>query len=293
MKRYSAIAAALLLAATPALADSTRFGLDADVLHDSNASRGLYDADRKADNILAVEGSVTHSMVTGPRSGAVFRAGARYSQFTTFDDLSNLALAGRAAWRIQPGTEFSSLIFEVAGNLVWLQHADSAIRDGTIATLEASMGSHLTDRVRLGAGAGMDQRSGGDPGRPGEVAIYDMKNSRLWATLDYRIGNKSTAYGRIMYVGGDQVFNSVTSSGFSGAWATDPALAGELGGVVNSYRVDSSTFVYDLGLNLPLTGGHALDFQFSYYTSKAEEGSQTGNKYDGMLLRASYLYRFQ
>ena len=293
MKRYPAIAAALLMAAPPALADSTRFGLDAEVLHDTNASRGLYDADRKADNILSAEGSITHSMVTGARSGAVFRGGARYSQFTTFDDLSNLAVTGRAAWRTQPGTEFSSPIFEIAGNLVWLMHADSVIRDGTIATLEASLGSHVTDRVRLGVGAAYDQRDGGDPGRAGEVAIYDMKNTRLWGTLDYRIGEKSTAYGRVMYVGGAQVFNSVTSGGLSGAWATAPASAKEFGRATDSYRVEAATFVYDVGLNLPLAGGHALDFLFSYYTSKAEEGSQTGNKYDGMLLRASYLYRFQ
>jgi len=102
MKRTTAIAAALLLAAQPALAESTRYGLDAEVLYDDNASRGLYDADRKADNILSLEGSATRSMLLGARSGAVFRAAARYSHFTEFGDLSNLALTGRAAWRIQP-----------------------------------------------------------------------------------------------------------------------------------------------------------------------------------------------
>lgn len=296
MPRYLLIAAALLLVASPPparAAEGWRYGISADAMVDDNVTRGLYDADVESDSVLSVEGSAVRSLLLGPRSGAVFRAAARYSQFLTFSDLSNLALSGRAAWRTQPGLNFSSPIFEVAGNLVWLQHADSELRDGTIFTIEGSVGSHLTDRVRLGAGIGWDTRSGGDPGRAGEVAIYDMDNTRLWASLDYRFGTRNTAYARLTQVNGDQVFNSVTVSGLSGAWATDPALASELGGTVNSYRVDSTTRLYELGVNLPLAGGHALDFLLSGYSAKAEEGPQSGNKYSGTILRATYFYRFQ
>jgi hypothetical protein len=293
MLRQSAFAATLLLAAPLAAAETPRFGLDVEVLYDSNASRGLYDADRKADSIASVEGSLVGSMPVGSRGGFVYRAAARYDYFSTFQDLSNIGLTGRVAYRVQPGTEFSSPFFEIAGNAVWLSHSDSELRDGTILSLEASIGSHLTDRLRLAGGLGVDQRDGGDPGRPGEVAIYDMEYARMWATLDYRFGVRNTAYGRIMYVTGDHVFNSVTVSGLTAAWATDPALAKELGGTVNSYRADATTFVYDLGLNIPLAGNRALDFFVSSYSSKLNEGPYTGSKYDGYQVRASYLYRFQ
>jgi hypothetical protein len=293
MKRQTAFAAGLLLAAPLALAEPVRFGLDAEYTYDDNASRGLYDADRKADNIFALEGSLTGSTALGSRGGLVYRAAARYNYFSTFQDLSNIALSGRAAYRIQPGTSYSSPFFEAAANIVWLSHSDSAIRDGMITSLEASIGSHLTDRVRLSGGMGVDERSGGDPGRPGEVAIYDMTNTRLWATLDYRFGVRNAAYARFMQVNGDQVFNSVTVSGLSSAWATDPALAKELGGTVNSYRVDSTTFVYDIGVNIPLSGNRAVDLLATSYSSKANEGPYTGQKYNGLLLRVAYLYRFQ
>src|SRR5512134_1022012 len=213
MPRYLLIAAALLLVASPPparAAEGWRYGISADAMVDDNVTRGLYDADVESDSVLSVEGSAVRSLLLGPRSGAVFRAAARYSQFLTFSDLSNLALSGRAAWRTQPGLNFSSPVFEVAGNLVWLQHADSELRDGTIVTIEGSVGSHLTDRVRLGAGLAWDQRNGGDPGRPGEFAIYDIDNTRLWASLDYRFGTRTIAYARILQVDGDQVFNSVT-----------------------------------------------------------------------------------
>lgn len=296
MKRTIALAGALLLLAPLApsqAAEGWRFGASGELAHDDNATRGLYDADQKGDSILSVEGSATRSMPLGARSGALFRAAAKYSHFATFDDLSNLSLSGKAAWRIQPGTGFSSPIFEVAGTLDWLQHADSELRDGTIMTLEASVGSHLTDRVRLGGGFAWDKRNGGDPGRTGEVAIYDMDSTRLWVNLDYRFGVGNTAYARITQVEGDQVFNSVTVNGLTGAWATDPAFAAELGRATDSYRVDSSTTVFDVGMNVPLARAHALDFLYTSYSSKAKEGTQNGNKYSGSIVRATYLYRFQ
>lgn len=296
MKRTAAIAAVLLLAAPPApvlAAEGWRYGASGEFAHDDNATRGLYDADQKGDSILSVEGSATRSMPLGARSGALFRGAAKYSRFATFDDLSNLSVSGRAAWRTQPGTVFNSPIFEVAGTLEWLRHADSELRDGTIMTLEASVGSHLTDRTRLGGGFAWSKRNGGDPGRAGEVAIYDLENTRLWAGVDYRFGARNTAYARVSLVQGDQVFNSVTVGGLTGAWATDPAFAAELGRATDSYRVDSSTTLFDIGVNVALVRAHSLDFLFTNYSSKAKEGTQNGNKYSGSIIRATYLYRFQ
>jgi hypothetical protein len=295
MTRTTALAALLLAASLASVhaAEGWRYGVSADVMVDDNVTRGLFDADIKGDTILTAEGSAVLSMPLGERSGALFRAAASYSHFATFTDLSNVALTGRAAWRTQPGRGFSSPIFEVAANLAWLQHSDSELRDGTIASLEASIGSHVTDRVRLGAGIALDTRDGGDPGRAGEVAIYDMDDTRFWANIDWRFGNRNTAYARITQIDGDQVFNSVTVSGLTGAWATDPALAKELGGTVNSYRVDSTTQLYEIGVNLPLARAHTLDFSYLGYSAKAEEGTQKGNKYDGSIIRATWFYRFQ
>ncbi len=299
MKRTIAIATiagALLLIAplAPALAaEGWRYGASGEFAHDDNATNGLYDADQKGDSILSVGGSATRSVMLGGRSGALLRAAAKYSHFTTFDDLSNLSLSGRAAWRIQPGTGFSSPIFEVAGTLEWLRHAESELRDGTITTLEASVGSHLTDRTRLGGGFAIDQRNGGDPGRAGEVAIYDMDSTRFWVDVDYRFGARNTAYARVTQMQGDQVFNSVTVGSLSGGRATDPAFAAELGRATDSYRVDSATTLFDLGVNWALNRASSLDFAYTSYSSKAKEGPQNGNKYSGSVIRATYLYRFQ
>lgn len=294
MTRICAIAALVALAAPLAqAAEDWRFGASGEVAYDDNATRGLFDADRKGDTIASVEGTAIRSMPLGQRGGALLRAAAKVSAFATFDDLSNVTLSGRAAWRAQPGRSFSSPIFELAGTLEWLQHADSELRDGTITTLEASIGSHLTDRVRLGGGLAWDKRNGGDPGIAGQVAIYDLESTRFWVNADYRFGVRNTAYARVTQVEGDQVFNSVTVNGLTGAWALDPAFAAELGRATDSYRVDSSTTVFDIGLNWALNRESALDFLYTRYSAKANEGSQEGNKYSGNIVRATWLYRFQ
>lgn len=289
MNRIAAVAAALLLAAAPALAaDAWRYGLDADLVHDDNATRGLYDG-VKADNLLALEGSATRSLLLGPHSGAVFRGALRYTQFADIKDISNIALLGRAAWRYQPTLGFSAPWYELAGQAQFLRHSDSTLRDGSIVTFEASAGSNLTDRARLSGGIGLDKRSGG-----GSAGLYDLSSNRLWGTFDLRLGVRNTLYARLTRLAGDQVFSSGSVSGLSAVWEDDPALRAPLGlAVANAYRLDATTFIYELGFNLPLRQNDALDFGLLHSSSKVNEGIAAGQKYTATQLRASYLYRFQ
>jgi hypothetical protein len=280
--RIIVIAAALLAGAPLALADSVRFGFDAEYLYDNNVPRGPFSADRKGDSAVSAEGSATGTMMLGPRSGAVLRAAARASAFATFNDLNSLALSGRAAYRVQPGTDFSSPVFELAASLWWLKHSASALRDGPLGTLEASVASHVTDRVRLGAGVGLDKRHGG-----GSAGLYDLDSYRLWLTLDYRAGLRNTVYGRLGRLSGDQVFCSVTVTGMSDVWEADPALSDGLGRPADCYKMDARTWSLEIGINVPLTGQGALDFAVTGHRSKSG-----AFEYDVGTARASYLYRF-
>lgn len=289
MKRTIAIAAICLLAAPAAhAAEGWRYGLSGEIANDDNATRGLYDG-VKSDNIVTLEGSATRSLLLGPNSGALFRASARYAHFTDIKDISNLALIGRAAWRYQPTQGLSGPWYEIAAQGQFLQHADSELRDGNIVSLEASAGSYVTDRTRLSAGFALDKRSGG-----GTVGLYDLSTNRIWGTLDLRVGVRNTVYARLTRQAGDHVFSSGSLQGMSGVWEDDPALRQPLGlAVANAYRLDATTFIYELGFNYPLSPGHALDFSAARIDSKVGEGSYEGTKYSATQVRASYLYRFQ
>ena len=287
MKRPIALVAVLLMAAplASAVAAEMRYGLTADYVYDDNATRGLYSADRKSDNIVSVEGEVIRGVLLSPTSGALFRASARYTHFMDIEDISNLALLGRAAYRIQPGAGFSAPWFEIAGQAVWLKHADSELRDGTILTVEASAGSYVTDRLRLTAGLGLDERNGG-----GTAGLYDLSTNRIWATADLRTGLRSTVYARLTRVDGDHVFNSITVSGLSPIWEPDPAFISVFGRSTDSYRLDATSLLYELGFNYPVDRAQAIDVSVSGFRSKSDQG---GLKYDGTQIRVSYIYRFQ
>lgn len=289
MKLSIAMATVLVLAAPAAYAaEGFRYGLSADVVHDDNATRGLYDG-VKSDNIVSLEGSATRSVLLGPHSGVLLRAAARYSHFTDIEDISNVALVGRAAWRAQPSLGFGAPWYEIAGQAQLLRHADSKLRDGNIVSIEAGVGAHVTDRTRLSGGAGFDKRSGG-----GTAGLYDLSSNRIWGTLDVRVGLRNTVYARLTRQAGDQVFSSGSVSGLAAVWEDDPALRAPLGlAVANAYRLDATTFIYELGYNHPLGRSGALDFSATHASSKVNEGLAEGNKYSVTQVRASYLYRFQ
>jgi hypothetical protein len=291
MKSTIAVAIVVLLAmplAPAHAAEDWRYGLSGDVVHDDNATRGLLDG-VKSDNMVVLEGSATRSFLLSSRSGVLLRGAARYSHFTDLRDISNLALIGRAAWRFQPTPGFSAPWYELTGQAQLLRHADSELRDGSIVSIDASIGSHLTDRTRASGGMGFDKRSGG-----GTVGLYDLSTHRIWGTLDVRVGARNTAYARLTRQAGDHVFSSGSTSGLTAIWEDDPALRGPLGlGVANTYRVDAITFIYELGFNYPLSRAQALDFSFARIESKMEEGLLQGNSYSATQLRATYLYRFQ
>ena len=285
------VCATLSLAALAALAQPMRFGVDAELERDDNVPRGLLEEDRRSDTIASLGASAVHSTALGPRSGLVLRGDARYAHFADFQDISALTLGGSASYRVQPVVGFSAPWIEMLADVRWLRHGDSDLRDGSIASLTASVGSHLTDRVRVSAGAGASERSGGEPG------LYDLSTTRVFATLDYRAGIGTTLYGRVARIAGDHVFTAIdpTSQGYLAdiydVRAADPALASGFNGTAPlAYRLEATSTVYDLGLNYPLGGTQAIDVSFTYYSAKPELDYR---EYDGTQFRISYLYRFQ
>jgi hypothetical protein len=195
------------------------------------------------------------------------------------------------AYRFQPTPGYTSPWIELAGAVEALRFEDSELRDGYIASASASAGKYLTDRIRVGAGLGLDQRVAE------EGALYDLSTNRGWLTLDYRVTSKATLYGSATWISGDHVFtanNPATRaqlSRYSDVIVGDPAFADAFGGVaVTAYRVEATTYLFEAGVNIPITGSQALDFGVSYFDSAADQGD---GEYDGSTFRLSYLYRFR
>ena len=285
------MAALSMLAPMATYCADTRFGLDADLAHDTNVNRAAYPSEEQADDILAVEGYAARSILLSYRSGLVMRGGLRLREHREFGDLSNAAALGRVAYRFQPSPGYTSAWVELAGSAELLRYRDSGLRDGYIVAAAASAGKHLTDRIRVGAGLGLDEREGKDG------ALYDLSTTRAWLNLDYRVTPRITVYGSTNWIEGDHVFtanNPATQaqlSPYSDVTAADPAFADAFGGApVTAYRMEASTLLFEAGVNIPLGGNQALDFGASWFDSEADRG---GGKYDGATFRLGYLYRFR
>jgi hypothetical protein len=220
----------------------------------------------------------------------LLRGGLRVAHYAAFHDLSHLAASMRGVYRVQPVPGYSRPWLEISAGAQWLQHRDSDLRDGVIGTAALGAGSQLSDRVRATFNAGLERRNADGP-------LYDLSQSKLWATLDYRLGLAATAYASAARVTGDQVFNAISATGqgwlapVAKASAPDPALASEFGGVApQAYRLDATTYLYEIGVNFPLSGTQSLDLSGSYFDSHADRGA---GRYDGSVLRLSYLVRFR
>ncbi len=274
-----------------ALADATRFGVDAEFSHLTNVNRAALDREERDDNALAVEAYAARSYLLSARSGMVVRGSVRAREFFDFGDLSSMALAGRAAWRFQPAPGFSSPFLELAAGAEAVKHRDSDIRDGFLVSGSASIGSHLTDRIRAEAGAGYERRDAT------QGNVYDLSNAKAWASLDYRITTRATLYGSATWMDGEQVFTLFNTANwpalyaYASAVAPDPVFAPAFGGSApNAYRVDASTALYELGVNIATTGTQALDLGVSRFESRADRGD---GRYEGSTFRVGYLYRFR
>ncbi len=290
-QRLAAVAALLMLAPLATHAADTRFGVDAELTHDTNVNRAAWANEEQTDEILAVEGYAARSFRLSPRSGAVVRGGLRLREHREFGDLSNVTALGRVAYRFQPSPGYTGAWIELAGTAEALHYRDSDLRDGTILSGSVSVGKYFTDRIRLGAGLGLDEREGKDG------ALYDLSTTRAWLTFDYRVTPGITVYGSTTWIQGDQVFTAIDPATqaklkpFADMWVADPAFADAFGGVpVTAYRMEATTLLFEAGINIPIKSNQALDFGASWFDSEADGG---GGKYDGAIFRIGYLYRFR
>lgn len=277
--------------AGPAAADSTRLGIDAEYNHHTNVNRAAFGAEEQSDDSLAIEAYAARSFLLSDRSGIVVRGGLKAREFLEFGDLSSLGIAVRAAYRFQPSPGFTSPWIELAAGGELSRFRDSEIRDGGLGNVSVSLGKYLTDRIRTEVGAGYERRFASE----GEV--FDLSNARLWGSLDYKLTASATVYGSATWLKGDQVSTLLDTANwgtlypYAAVSAPDPAFASAFNGTApTAYRVEATTWLFDVGANVALTGDQALDIGAAFFKSEADQGS---GSYDGATFRVAYLYRFR
>jgi hypothetical protein len=273
--------AIFLLMQGPAKAEAGGVEFEVFGSHDSNPSRAQAGNRVGAENIQGAGATLLRSMLLDERSGMIFQGGGTIQRHSAFSGLNNLALNAGVIYRIQPTVGYAMPWYELALNLERQRYANSAIRDGSSAALDLSVGKHFTDRIYSTAGVGI-KRSLAD-----RENLFDLTERRLFVTLGYRFGLENTFYASLSQRRGDQVFGSRETYGVSGtvkASGDDPVF----GEGYYAYRMDAASNIAEAGVNLPVRGNGALDVR----AKRSRTYAYGGQAYDYTLMQISWRYRF-
>ncbi len=249
--------------------------------HDNNVSRAENGRDVVSDDVAGLDLTLRRNFMLGEHSGVQLRGGVRFAQFARFDELSHLDFNLAALYRIQPVKTYTAPWFEAALGAERQEYRDSDIREGDKLNLDLVVGKRFTDRLRLRAGYGWERRFAD----AGEVFAWRRRTAHVAA--DFRVSPRLTLYGEASRSLGDQVFTATPALAFRNAAkaiADDPVF-----GARRAYRLGAQANLVELGGSFNINANNTLDVGMRRFEIEADGG----HNYDGMEVRASWLYRFQ
>ena len=248
---------------------------------DNNISRAENSADVKTDNILGLGISLQRAWLLSPSSGVLLRGNVKFDQFQHYTDLSHITANVGATYRLQPVVGYSAPMFDFGLALEKDVFRDSDIRDGAALQADVAVSSHVTDRIHVRGGLGLEKRWA-DTGN-----VFEWQRLRGFVGGDYKVSAGSTLYASASRTEGDQVFTSSSNPAIlsvAQAVANDPVF-----GARRAYRLGATADVLELGDSMVISSNTTLDLGLRYFTIDADGD----HSYDGTELRVSWLYRFR
>jgi hypothetical protein len=230
---------------------------------DSNITRGKDDLDRLSD--LIVRAALSHERVfdLSNRAQAVLRGGLSAEALREHSRLNRASaeLSGELRWR--PSADFNAPtlgLFLDAGYDAFR----SRLRDGARAAIGATVRAPLTDRIEVNAALAHNARRG-------RSAVFRLDDTSLRAGLDWRLGERTIAYGSVEGRSGDSVATGRTALDnldLAEVFVDDDAYPGR---DFQSYRFDARTVVLRLGVNWRVGEEGALDLSITRAGARPRE----------------------
>lgn len=248
---------------------------------DNNISRAENSTDIKSDNIIGLGISVQRVWLLSHTSGMLLHGSVKFDQFQHYSDLSHITANAGVTYRLQPVVGYSAPVFDLGLALEKSLYHDSAIRDGTALQSDAAVSSHITDRIHLRGGVGLEKRWA-DTGN-----VFEWQRLSLFGGGDYKVSASNTLYASALRTKGDQVFTASPNPAIRNvaqAIANDSVF-----GARRAYRLGATSDVLALGDSISISANTTLDIGLRYF-SIAAEGNHS---YDGVEVRTSWLYRFR
>lgn len=249
---------------------------------DNNISRAQYDSDIEEDEFSTLSGSVAYTAGLGRLSAFIVSAVATTEDFFEFDGLSNTQLKGAVDFRFQTSQRFSATRWSVSIGTTDID-SETDIRDSVLSELSMTVSKRLTDRINGTFGITASKRKA-------DGQVFDMERTRYFANVDWSFSPRWSAYLTYNYIDGDVVSTARPNIDIID-WADAIEPDNAFGGLANSkfaYRLDASTTIIRLGVNIALGHSSALDFSYD----DLETDSAGPNFYDAGFYTLGYLYHF-
>jgi len=294
LKRLASLINVLVLLSVSTLAQSaseTALNIDASLGISDNVTRAVKDNDIEHDTFMSVGTSVSHTLLQFNTGQVVLNLDVAGTAFNEFSGLSHIDAGGGINYSFSPWTGFGAPWFSIDAQYKVLEF-DSFLRDSNLFITTGTFGKRIDDRTDMRVA--LEYQS-----RDSEGVAFDTENVSAFVNFDFTLKKKMTLYTTIKYQDGDVV--SSANPGIAPG-NLDPALqikiinaapnALEFDDVFEgkvAYRLDGTTQLYTVGLNIAQNLDSAFDLSVRFLTSEADIDSDLN--YQDLTVRLSYFHR--
>lgn len=286
-RRGAVIGIVLLLLAAPAAAEhhvKVRWSGDLGVGYDDNVGNASDDDDIRDSTVVAGGVNLDYTQALSLNTGLLLRGALQGEAVEAEDGLSHGRLLAMARLSHRPDGGFYMPTFAAWVSAGVLEF-NSAMRDGFEFRGGLFLSEPLTTTIAARFGVAAVERSA-------DNYVFDLSGWSASVNLDWAVTPGFTLYTGYQFQDGDVVSTgtvlpkaSHTPGGCGAASACDPddALDGQF-----AYRIDASTHVGTLGINLPWSQRLALDAQLR----RIDSSTPGDTRYERLQGLVSVLLRF-
>ena len=274
--------------AEPSPGAPPRFQLEAGITHDDNVTRSRTDADRRADQLYAVQLGRDWDLALNGATRVTLNALAGGEAWGRYRKLDRAFAQGQATLEYRGSGEFSAPTFGLFARAAADAYR-STLRSGQRYALGASVSAPLTDRIDALGIVAYDNRQA-------RSAVFSGHGWSARVNLDYAVSDVGTLYFGADYRDGDTTASggpSLENIDIAEVFVADDAFAAQQ---FLTYRFKGRTVLAVLGYNHGLGHGVALDLSWRHARTTPRQGlpfaSSVADRYVANQFALSVLWRF-
>lgn len=265
------------------------FGIEINVTHDDNVTRGYGDGNVLDDQFVgaALSKSLRYPISTHTRLLLLGFAG--FNSYIEYTGLSHYYAGAQGEFQYRPSAGFYAPTYAFFLRLAREEYQSEA-RDSYRSSAGLSVRKPVTDRIQFSGALAYNWRDG-------KSVVFDTSDIALRLNTDFAITRRDTLYLGVEYRNGDIVATGQPSTAYVDI-ATAIVADDAFGDTTRyAYKIDGSTWLLNLGYNHSFGERHALDV--SWRTVNATPASVDGASYIASRIHYSvnqftlaYLARF-